>query len=249
MIRAGELIAVTGGASGLGAAVAERLLEEGAAVLALDLREPRLTHPRLSFARVDVSEPEALSAALDEGIAKAGVLRGLVSCAGILHGERVLGRNGAHELDSFARVVQVNLTGSFNAARLAAERIARAEPGADGARGVIVLTASIAAWEGQVGQAAYAASKGGVAGLVLPLARELGRHGIRVMGIAPGLMETPMVAEMSDEARDTMTAGIPFPPRLGKGTEFAALVAHILDNDLLNGEIIRLDGGLRLQAR
>lgn len=178
-----------------------------------------------------------------------GALHGLVNCAGVASGERILGRQGPHGLDSFARVIGLNLIGSFNMLRLAAEAIAEGAPDAQGNRGVIINTASIAAFDGQIGQAAYAASKGGVVALTLPAARELARHGIRVMTIAPGVFETPMMAGMPQEVRDALAAGVPFPPRLGRPAEFAALVRQIVENDMLNGEVIRLDGALRMAAK
>ncbi|WP_037044087.1 SDR family NAD(P)-dependent oxidoreductase, partial [Pseudomonas sp. BAY1663] len=178
-----------------------------------------------------------------------GGLHGLVNCAGVAGGEKVLGRHGPHALDSFSRIVGINLIGSFNMLRLAAEAMAENPPDADGERGVIVNTASIAAFDGQIGQAAYAASKGGVVSMTLPAARELARFGIRVMTIAPGVFETPMMAGMTQEIRDALAAGVPFPPRLGRPAEYAALVRHIFENRMLNGEVIRLDGALRMAAK
>jgi len=176
-------------------------------------------------------------------------LHGLVNCAGIAPAEKVLGRNGVHGLDSFRRTVEVNLIGSFNLLRLAAEAMAQNTPNADGERGVIVNTASVAAFDGQMGQTAYAASKGGVAALTLPAARDLARSGIRVMCIAPGVFETPMMAGMPQDVRDALAANVPFPPRLGRPDEYAALVRHIVENPMLNGEVIRLDGALRMAAK
>jgi NAD(P)-dependent dehydrogenase (short-subunit alcohol dehydrogenase family) len=180
----------------------------------------------------------------------AGGLRGAINCAGVGIAERVLGKQGRHALDRFARVVQVNLIGTFNVIRLAADAIAPAEPlGADGERGVIVNTASVAAFDGQIGQAAYAASKGGVVALTLPLARELARFGIRVMTIAPGIFDTPMLAELPEPARHSLEQQVPFPQRLGHPAEFAALARHIMENEMLNGEVIRLDGAIRMAPR
>jgi NAD(P)-dependent dehydrogenase (short-subunit alcohol dehydrogenase family) len=173
----------------------------------------------------------------------------LVNCAGVVRGEKILGKQGPHGLASFAQVINVNLIGSFNLLRLAAAAIAETEANADGERGVIINTASVAAFDGQIGQAAYAASKGAIASLTLPAARELARFGIRVMTIAPGIFETPMMAGMTPEVRDSLAAGVPFPPRLGKPAENAALVRHIIENSMLNGEVIRLDGALRMAAK
>ena len=179
-----------------------------------------------------------------------GGLRGAINCAGVAIAERVLGKEGPHALDHFARVVQVNLIGTFNVIRLAAEAIARAEPlGASGERGVIVNTASVAAFDGQIGQVAYAASKGGVVAMTLPLARELARFGIRVMTIAPGIFDTPMLAALPEPARLSLAQQVPFPHRLGDPTEFAALARHIVENEMLNGEVIRLDGAIRMAPR
>jgi NAD(P)-dependent dehydrogenase (short-subunit alcohol dehydrogenase family) len=176
-------------------------------------------------------------------------VRVLVNCAGIATGKRVVGRDGPLPLAEFERVIRVNLVGTFNMMRLAAAEMSAAEPLADGERGVIVSTASVAAFEGQIGQAAYSASKGGVAALTLPVARELAQHGIRVVAIAPGLFMTPMVAALPDEVKDGLAASIPFPHRLGRPEEYAALVAHIVDNSFLNGEVIRLDGALRMAPK
>jgi NAD(P)-dependent dehydrogenase (short-subunit alcohol dehydrogenase family) len=178
-----------------------------------------------------------------------GHLHGLVNCAGVAPGEKVVGRDGPHRLDSFARAISINLIGTFNMIRLAADAMSREEPNADGQRGVIVNTASIAAFDGQIGQAAYAASKGGVAALTLPVARELARHGIRVVTIAPGIFETPMMAGLPADVQESLGRTVPFPPRLGKPSEYAALVRHICENPMLNGEVIRLDGALRMPPR
>ncbi|MCY1222994.1 putative oxidoreductase [compost metagenome] len=178
-----------------------------------------------------------------------GGLHGLINCAGIAPAAKVVGRNGAHGLDSFRRVIEVNLIGSFNMMRLAAEAMAQGEPNAEGERGVIINTASVAAFDGQMGQAAYSASKGGVAAMTLPVARDLARSGIRVMCIAPGIFETPMMAGMPQEVQDSLAANVPFPPRLGRPAEYAALARHIIENSMLNGETIRLDGALRMAAK
>lgn len=246
---------VTGAGSGLGAAVAARLVAEGGKVLIVDLNEEagRTQAEALGgnarFLRTDVTlEPDGKAAIADAAEAFGG-LDGLVNCAGIAPGEKILGREGPHRLESFARAVTVNLVGTFNMLRLGAEAMSQREPGPDGERGVIVNTASIAAQDGQIGQAAYAASKGGVAALTLPAARELARHGIRVVTIAPGIFATPMMAAMPQEVQDNLGTSVPFPSRLGDPEEFAALVVHILGNRMLNGETIRLDGALRMAPR
>ncbi|MDT3720559.1 SDR family NAD(P)-dependent oxidoreductase [Pseudomonas oryzihabitans] len=246
---------VTGAGSGLGAATAQVLIAAGARVALLDLQAEavqaqaeRLGHQALALP-VDVTDAEALTAAVEAILAHWGGLHGAISCAGIVGGARILGRNGPHDLASFARIVTVNLVGSFNVLRLAAAAMAEGEADVGGERGVIINTASIAAFDGQIGQAAYAASKGGVASLTLPAARELAAQGIRVMTIAPGVFETPMMAGMTSEVREALAANVPFPPRLGRGEEFAALVRHIIENPMLNGEVIRLDGALRMAPR
>ncbi|KUM34163.1 SDR family NAD(P)-dependent oxidoreductase [Pseudomonas sp. EpS/L25] len=246
---------VTGAGSGLGAATAQALVAAGARVALLDLQAETVQAQaeRLggqAFALpVDVTDAEALTAAVEAILARWGGLHGAISCAGIVGGARILGRNGPHDLAAFARIVNVNLVGSFNVLRLAAAAMVESEADVGGERGVIINTASIAAFEGQVGQAAYAASKGGVASLTLPAARELAGQGIRVMTIAPGVFETPMMAGMTPEVREALAANVPFPPRLGRGEEFAALVRHIIENPMLNGEVIRLDGALRMAPR
>ncbi|MBA1187758.1 3-hydroxyacyl-CoA dehydrogenase [Pseudomonas entomophila] len=246
---------VSGAASGLGAATARMLVEAGARVMLIDVdaqalsREAEAMGDRVRFAVADVSEEDAVRAAIATAMEAFGSLQGLVNCAGIVGAEKVLGKHGPHRLDSFSRVIGINLIGSFNLLRLVAEAMAQGEPGEDGERGVIINTASIAASDGQIGQAAYAASKGGVASMTLPAARELARHGIRVMTIAPGIFETPMMAGMPDDVRASLAAGVPFPQRLGRPDEYAALVRHIIENRMLNGEVIRLDGALRMAAR
>ncbi len=246
---------ITGGASGLGAAAAEALVEAGGKVLLADLdegaaiaRAEALGASALGV-QADIRDEAAARRAIAAARERFGGLHGLVNCAGVAGGEKVLGRHGPHALDSFSRIVGINLIGSFNMLRLAAEAMAENPPDADGERGVIVNTASIAAFDGQIGQAAYAASKGGVVSMTLPAARELARFGIRVMTIAPGVFETPMMAGMTQEIRDSLAAGVPFPPRLGRPAEYAALVRHIFENRMLNGEVIRLDGALRMAAK
>ncbi len=243
---------VTGGASGLGRAVAEHLLGAGGRVVVADIAESGAeTAAALGcrFVRTDVADEADGRAAVAEALDAHGRLDGLVNCAGIVTGARVLGRAGPHDLDSFARTVRVNLVGTFNMIRLAAGAIAAHAPDAEGQRGVIVSTSSIAAFDGQVGQAAYAASKGGVASLTLPLARDLASHGIRVVAVAPGIFETPMMAGLPPEVQEALGHSVPFPPRLGRPAEFARLVAHVIENDMLNGEVIRLDGALRMAPR
>jgi NAD(P)-dependent dehydrogenase (short-subunit alcohol dehydrogenase family) len=243
---------VTGGASGLGAAVARRLAGDGASVTIVDLDGARAADvaaslPGVAAVAADVTDEAAFGAVVASVAEREGGLGAVVHCAGIARPERVLGRDGAvHDLGRFRRIVEVNLVGTFNVARLAAAAMARRPAGPDGERGVIVLTSSIAAFDGQAGQAAYAAAKGGVAALALPMARDLARHGIRVVAIAPGMFATEMLQELSDEARRALEAQVPFPRRLGAPDEFAALVAHVIANPMLNGETIRLDGALRL---
>lgn len=246
---------VSGAASGLGAATAHMLIEAGASVMLVDLNgdavqaKARELGERAHFSVADISDEAAAKAAVLAALAAFGSLHGLVNCAGIVGAEKVLGKQGPHGLASFARVINVNLVGSFNLLRLCAEAMADAEADDGGERGVIINTASVAAYDGQIGQCAYAASKGAVASLTLPAARELARYGIRVMTIAPGIFETPMMAGMTPEVRDSLAAGVPFPPRLGRPEEYAALARHIIENSMLNGEVIRLDGALRMAAK
>ncbi|MEV4846920.1 SDR family NAD(P)-dependent oxidoreductase [Micromonospora matsumotoense] len=245
---------VTGAASGLGAATAAALAGAGATVHGFDLG-PAIAAagdapPGVRHVDVDVCDPAAVRAAVDQAAADGDApLRTVVNCAGIAPSQRILGRRGVHDLDLYAHVVRVNLIGTFTVLALAAERIAQTSPDGQGQRGVIVNTASVAAYEGQVGQAAYASSKGGIVGLTLPAARDLAPHGIRVMTIAPGIMLTPMMQTVSAEYRAGLAAGVPFPPRLGDPGEYAGLVLSVIDNDYLNGEVIRLDGALRMAPR
>jgi NAD(P)-dependent dehydrogenase (short-subunit alcohol dehydrogenase family) len=243
---AGGTFLVTGGGSGLGAATARALVDAGGTVVVADLgrREEIGT-----FVETDVRDEASVQAAVDAA-AEAGPLRGVVNCAGIGAACRVVGKDGEpHPLDAFRNVIEVNLVGTFNVVRLAAAAMSRNEPDEDGERGVVVNTASTAAWEGQIGQAAYSASKGGVVSMTIQLARDLARNGIRVMAIAPGVQDTPMLGLLRDDIRTALEAGIPFPSRLGRPEEFAALVVHIVENRYLNGEVIRLDGALRAQPR
>jgi NAD(P)-dependent dehydrogenase (short-subunit alcohol dehydrogenase family) len=244
---AGGVFVVTGGASGLGAATARMLAENGGKVVVADINQAAVVDGA-RYVHTDVASEESARAAF-EAAAAMGPLRGLINCAGIAPAEKVVGKNGVHALSSFTRTISVNLVGSFNMLRLAAEIMARNEPNADGERGVIVNTASVAAFEGQIGQAAYAASKGGIVAMTLPVARELARSGIRVMTIAPGIMETPMLQAMPSEVQDALGKMVPFPQRLGKAEEYAALVRHIVANAYLNGEVIRLDGAIRLAPK
>jgi NAD(P)-dependent dehydrogenase (short-subunit alcohol dehydrogenase family) len=252
---ADQVFVVTGAASGLGAAVARLLVAEGASVVIADLNQTageaitRELGSAARFALTDVTSESDAKAVIALAHSAFGHLHGLVNCAGIAPAEKVVGREGPHRLDSFARAVNINLIGTFNMIRLAAGAIAKENPGDDGERGVIINTASIAAFDGQIGQAAYAASKGGVVSLTLPIARELARFGIRVVAIAPGIFETPMMAGFSQEVQQALGASVPFPPRLGRPAEFAALVKHICENTMLNGETIRLDGALRMAPR
>lgn len=250
-----KTILVTGGGSGLGQATAERLLSEGAHVVIVDLDQPK-GHALASalgdqalFVQADVTDPASIQAAITQAQARNGRLDGAVNCAGIAIAERITGKRGAHQLEHFAKVISVNLIGTFNVLRLAATAMLTNEPGADGERGVIINTASIAAFDGQIGQAAYAASKAGVAGLTLPAARDLAMYGIRVVTIAPGLFDTPLLAALPEAARMSLGEQVPFPSRLGQPAEYAALVSHIFANRMLNGEVIRLDGALRMAPR
>ena len=243
---------VTGGASGMGAATVAALADGGAAVFAVDLPaalEQATLRDGVEYLAADVTDPDELAAAVATAADGAAPLRLAVSCAGIAPAARLLGRQGVHDPALFARVVGVNLVGTFHLLALAAERIAATEPDGAGQRGVIVNTASVAAFEGQVGQVAYAASKGGVVGLTLPAARDLAQHGIRVCTIAPGLVDTPMMGQIDEEFRARLAAGVPFPQRLARPDEYAKLVLAIVDHDYLNGETVRMDGALRMAPR
>ena len=250
-----KVFLVSGAASGLGAATAEMLVAAGARVMLVDLNADAVAAqaerlgPQARSVVANIVDEQAAQAAVQAAVKAWGSLHGLVNCAGVVRGEKILGKQGPHGLDSFSQVINVNLLGSFNLLRLAAAAMAETAPNVDGERGVIINTASAAAFDGQIGQAAYAASKGAIVSLTLPAARELARFGIRVMTIAPGIFETPMMAGMSDEVRASLAAGVPFPPRLGKPAEYAALVRHIIENSMLNGEVIRLDGALRMAAK
>jgi len=252
---AGRAFLVAGGASGLGEATAGALVERGGRVLVADVNEEagRSVAARLGgsarFEPTDVTSEESVQAAIAGARASFGALHGAVNCAGVAIAERAVGRSGPHPLDAFARVIAVNLVGTFNVVRLVAAVMADNEPDEEGERGVIVNTSSVAAFDGQIGQPAYAASKGGVAAMTLPLAREFARSGIRVVTIAPGLFDTPMLAGLPDAARQSLGAQVPFPARLGRPSEFGRLACAIVENPMLNGEVIRLDGAIRLAPR
>ncbi|MDR3399151.1 MAG: SDR family NAD(P)-dependent oxidoreductase [Pandoraea sp.] len=248
----GNVFLITGGASGLGAAAARWLAGLGAKVALADVNvdEGEALAEKLGgkFVKCDVTREDDGKAAV-AAAETLGTLRGLINCAGIAIGSKTVSRDGPHPLDTFSRVIQINLIGTFNMIRLAATAMSQGEPNGEGERGVIVNTASVAAYDGQMGQAAYAASKGGVASLTLPVARDLSRSGIRVMTIAPGIFETPMMLAMPAEVQASLGQMVPFPPRLGKPAEYAMLVEQIVRNPMLNGEVIRLDGAIRMQPK
>ncbi|BBY84613.1 MULTISPECIES: 3-hydroxyacyl-CoA dehydrogenase [Mycolicibacterium] len=241
---------ITGGASGLGLATAKRLLDRGASVLVIDLKGEEVVAelgPRAKFVQANVTDPESVSAALDAA-EELGPVRINVNCAGIGNAIKTLGKEGPFPLDGFRKVVEVNLIGTFNVLRLAAERIAKTDPIGE-ERGVIINTASVAAFDGQIGQAAYSASKGGVVGMTLPIARDLSRNLIRVVTIAPGLFKTPLLGSLPEEAQASLGKQVPHPARLGDPDEYGALATHIVENPMLNGEVIRLDGAIRMAPR
>jgi NAD(P)-dependent dehydrogenase (short-subunit alcohol dehydrogenase family) len=252
---AGSTFLVSGGASGLGAACARTLAGAGGNVVIADLNNDageRLAAElggRARFAPADVTDEAGIRAAVGLALSSFGGLHGAVACAGIAIAERILGKSGPHPVAAFAKVITVNLVGTFNLLRLAADAMAKNVANAAGERGVVVMTASVAAFEGQIGQAAYAASKGGVAALTLPAARELARVGVRVVSIAPGTFDTPLLAGLPEAARQSLAQQVPFPSRLGRPDEFAALVRHIVENEMLNGTVIRLDGALRMGVK
>ncbi len=246
---------VTGGASGLGAATVEMIVSEGGNAIIADLSKEAgqalasKLGKQTRFVECDVSREDHAKAAVEAATQQLGGLNGLVNCAGIAIGEKTVGRDGPHRLDSFSRVITINLIGTFNMIRLAANAMAKQEPNADGERGVIINTASVAAFDGQVGQAAYSASKGGVVGMTLPIARDLSRNGIRVLTIAPGIFETAMLKGMPADVQESLGKQVPFPSRLGRPTEYAQLVQAIFSNVMLNGEVIRLDGAIRMAPK
>lgn len=251
----GRTVLVTGGASGLGAAVVDALVAAGGRAIVFDLNEERgrateAAHRGAAwFVAGDVTSGADVQRAVDAAVQQMGGLHGLVNAAGIPAAERVLPKDGVQPLDHFARVIHINLIGTFNAIRLAAAAMAGNAPTEAGERGVIVNTASVAAFDGQIGQAAYAASKGGIVALTLPIAREFARFGVRVMTIAPGTFDTPLLAALPEAARQSLAQQVPFPPRLGRPEEYAALVRHIFENEMLNGEVIRLDGAIRMAPK
>ncbi len=242
---------VTGGGSGLGSATTSALLAAGAAVIVADLADAdgHTGHERATFVRTDVKDSDSVAAAIQAAVDAADRFAGAVNCAGVGMAMKTLSRGEPHDLEVFRNVIEINLIGTFNVMRLAAVAMATQEPDERGQRGVLVNTASIAAFDGQIGQAAYSASKAGVAGMTLPVARDLARQGIRVMTIAPGLFDTRMLAMLPDDQRAALAANVPFPQRLGDPAEYARLVLAIIDNPMLNGEVIRLDGALRMPPR
>jgi NAD(P)-dependent dehydrogenase (short-subunit alcohol dehydrogenase family) len=248
----GKVFIVTGGASGLGEGTARMLAAQGAKVLVADMQadkgEAVAREISGAFVKCDVSQEADAQAAVAQAVSM-GRLMGLVNCAGIAPAEKTVGKNGAHALNVFTRTIMVNLVGSFNMIRLAAEAMQKNDPEPTGERGVLISTASVAADDGQIGQAAYSASKGGVVGMTLPIARDLARNGIRNMTIAPGIFGTPMMFGMPKEVQESLAASVPFPSRLGTPEDYAKLVRHIIENDMLNGEVIRLDGAIRLAPR
>ncbi len=249
----GQTAIVTGGGSGLGAATARALAEKGAKVALFDINIDAAQKVADDIGGLavacNVSSADDAQRAVTHVANKLGTARILVNCAGIANAGRIVGRDGPHDLELYRRVIEVNLIGSFNMLRLVSDAAAKLEPLDTGERGVIISTASVAAFDGQIGQAAYASSKAGIAGLTLPAARELARFGIRVMAIAPGIFGTPMLLAMPQEVQDSLAASIPFPSRLGKPEEYAALALHIIDNPMLNGETIRLDGAIRMAPK
>ena len=247
---------ITGGASGLGGACAEMIVNAGGRVVILDLNQAageenvkRLSQTKARFVKGDVTNEDDVQRAVGTAVQDFGGIHGLVNAAGVGNAERVLPKEGVQPLDHFARVIQINLIGTFNVIRLAAAAMAANQPNAACERGVIVNTASVAAYDGQIGQAAYAASKGGIVAMTLPIAREFARMGVRVMTIAPGTFDTPLLAGLPDAARQSLAQQVPFPSRLGRPEEYAALVRHIFENEMLNGEVIRLDGAIRMAPK
>ena len=246
---------VTGGSSGLGAATVEMIVAAGGNALIADVNKAQgealaaKLGKQARYVDCDVTREDHGKAAVEAALKGFGGLSGLVNCAGIAIGEKTVGKDGPHSLEKFARVISINLIGSFNMIRLAADAMAKQQPNAAGERGVIVNTASVAAFDGQIGQAAYSASKAGIVGMTLPIARDLSRSGIRVMTIAPGIFETPMLLGMPQEVQDALGKMVPFPSRLGKPHEYAQLVRQIAENAMLNGEVIRLDGAIRMQPK
>ncbi|QRF76126.1 3-ketoacyl-(acyl-carrier-protein) reductase [Thermoplasmatales archaeon] len=248
-----RLFVITGGSSGLGAAVARNIHKNGGKVIIADLDQANgdvvAKETSGQFIKTDVTSEESVRNLFSQSTREKGAVYGLVNCAGIAIAEKVVGKNGVHSLQSFSRVIGINLIGTFNAIRIFAEYAVKNQPNADGERGVIINTSSIAAFEGQIGQAAYSASKGGIVGMTLPIARDLAGFGIRVVTIAPGIFDTPLLGKLPPEVRETLGKQVPFPSRLGRPEEFAALAVHIIENAMINGETIRLDGAIRMPPR
>ena len=245
----GRTALVTGGSSGLGAATVRMIVGAGARAVILDVKEPAELGAAIRFAKADVSNPGQVEAAIRMAVESFSGLHITVNCAGVGDPQKVVGKDGPADLDRFSRVIRINLIGTFNVVRLAAAAMAKNEPNSEGERGVIINTASVAAFDGQVGQASYSASKGGIVGMTLPLARDLAQVGIRVMTVAPGIFDTPMLAALPENVRNSLGAMVPFPSRLGKPDEYAQLVKAIIENPMLNGEVIRLDGAVRMAPR
>jgi NAD(P)-dependent dehydrogenase (short-subunit alcohol dehydrogenase family) len=246
---------ISGGGSGLGAGTARLLASSGANVVIADINREKgealakEIGSNARFVEANVADEDSVKGAITTALSAFGALHGAINCAGIGVAEKTVGKEGPHSLSSFKRVIEVNLIGTFNVIRLASAQMAQQEPNASGERGVIINTASIAAFDGQIGQAAYSASKGGIVGMTLPIARDLARLGIRVVTIAPGLFDTPLLAGLPDEVKKVLGSQVPFPPRLGNPSEYAALAKHIIENEMLNGEVIRLDGALRMPPK
>lgn len=250
-----KVVVVTGGASGLGLVTCQQLAKQGAKIAAFDLNEEagqalvEELKGQAIFAKVDVTDAASVEAGIAQAVEAFGAIHVCINCAGVAPGGKTVGRNGALPLEKFSQVININLIGTFNVLRLAAEQMAKNEPGSDGERGVIINTASVAAFDGQMGQSAYAASKAGVVGMTLPIARDLAKLGIRIMTIAPGIFDTPMMKGMTDEVRDPLIEMVQSPKRFGEPEEYAALAAHIISNNYLNGDVIRLDGAIRMEPR
>jgi NAD(P)-dependent dehydrogenase (short-subunit alcohol dehydrogenase family) len=253
MILTNKTFVITGGASGLGLATAETILNKNGNVVILDInideKSERLLGVKTLFVQCDVCSEAAVLNALKIAKEKFGSIHGIINCAGVGTPKRVVGKDTVHELSLFEKIVGINLVGTFNVIRLAVNEMQHNEASEEGERGIIINTASVAAFDGQIGQAAYSASKGGIVAMTLPLAREFSRMGIRVMTIAPGAFKTPLLASLPLEAQDSLGKQVPFPPRLGEPTEYAALAIHIIENTMLNGEVIRLDGAIRMTAK
>lgn len=250
-----KVVIVTGGASGLGLVTCQQLASQGARIVAFDLNEEAgqalvdELKGQAIFAKVDVTDAASVEAGIAQAVEAFGAIHVCINCAGIAPGGKTVGRNGALPLEKFSQVININLIGTFNVLRLTAEQMAKNEPGTDGERGVIINTASVAAFDGQMGQSAYAASKAGVVGMTLPIARDLARLGIRIMTIAPGIFDTPMMKGMTDEVRDPLIEMVQNPKRFGEPEEYASLAAHIISNNYLNGDVIRLDGAIRMEPK